>query len=988
MKGGDWVQSGEDRRSKGARSYAFFTALWLLLSSSGVAQRFTFQSFAQRDGLHNLNFNCLLQESNGSLLACTEFGLYRYDGSRFELVPTVEGSSSPLIQGIAQDLAGRIWVSTPQRLLYLDGSGVHEVGPPGQNLKIDLRTSLVVTPGDPSQVYFMSQHRLMKAHTLDGGRSWQILEAFDQATLVRYPVLGNIHNAYPDRQGYLWVGCGDEICETGHGGVTRWGRADGVPADEWSALLEDRHGNLWARGNHHIVRLGKHAAKFVSEEKDMAAAVLELRSPCLVEDPQGRVLTNTANGLARWSQGSWTVFTKANGLPGGLIQTMIFDRQGSLWFDGGKAGLQRWIGYDEWEGWTADDGLSSSLVWSILRGAGGRLWVGTELDLELLETTLSGRELHRIGGDLHVRRVQSIGETSDKHLWIGTDDGSIVEYDPALGSSKVVSRERNVYQVLVDREDRIWVPTATGLFWIDQSGGGRVLRSPPREVVPATRFFRAVEDGSGGLIFTSDEGVFRFAKQRWSHIQLPASFKPGYNTQIALGKGGTLWITGTSPSLLQVRIEGDEAREISAVSVPTLASANVYLMASDLRGWVWVGTDSGIDVFNGTEWRHAGAEDGLIWNDTDTGAFFADSDGSLWIGTSGGLSHLLHPEHLFAEKPLELQLSQAKLGGVELKRGERSAVNWGHYPLTFHFASPDFARGHAIRYRYQLSGVDDVPQETEDHDIRYSFVPDGRHRLTVTAVDEGDHRVSEEQVLEFSIDPPWWRTPWFFAIAGIGGALLIISAWRWSNRAALARRYALERQVRERTRELEEKNASLLDARAALMEQATRDSLTGILNRGAIYALLQQEIERARRDDQSLVAVMADVDHFKRINDVYGHQCGDLVLREVTQRLRSAIRTYDSLGRYGGEEFLIIIPGLGDAESVRLIERIRKIIEEESFLCGEASLQVTCSFGVAWLGVGDDLEALIHAADQALYQAKANGRNRVEFAVTDAGVRV
>ena len=960
----------------------------MLPASFAVAQRFSFQSFAQRDGLRNLDFNCLLQERNGSLLVCTEFGLYQYDGSRFELIPTVEESSSPLIQGIAEDLAGRIWVSTPQTLLYRDQSGVHFVGPAGANLKIDLRTPIVVLPGDPSQVFFISQQRMMKARSNDGGASWQIAEAFDEATLSRYPVLTKIKGAYVDREGHLWVGCGDEICETGHGGVTRWGRGAGVPADDWSAMLADRRGNLWARGNHHIVRLGKLAPQFVSEEEEMPLPLLELRAPCLLEDPQGRILTNTADGLARWNQGSWKVFNKKNGLPGGLVQTMLFDRQGSLWFDGGKAGLQRWIGYDQWENWTTEQGLANNLMWAILRGAGGRLWLGTELDLERMEDTPRGQEFHRVGEHLHVRRLQSIVETADRHLWIGSDDGSIVEYDSERARSRLLSGERNVYQVLVDRDDRVWVLTASGLFWVDRGSGRRELRAPPVAVVPVTRFYRAVQDASGDLIFTSDEGIFRLSRQRWSRIQMPASFKPAYNTQVALGMGGTVWISGTSPALMQIRIDGDKATAVSEVSLPTLASANVYMMATDRRGWLWVGTDSGIDVFNGAEWRHAGEEDGLVWNDTDSGAFFADPDGSVWIGTSGGLSHLLHPALLFAKEPLEVQLSHVKLGALELKRGVRSTVNWGHYPLVFHVASPDFARGQAIRYRYQLTGVDDAPQETEENDIRYSFVPDGRHRLVVTAIDAANHRVSEQQVLEFTIRPPWWRMPWFFALAAMGVVGLIILAWRWSNRVAIARRYALERQVKERTRELEEKNASLLDARAALVEQATRDSLTGILNRGAIHAILQQEIERAARDEHSLVAVMADVDHFKRINDVYGHPCGDSVLREVTQRLRSAIRTYDSLGRYGGEEFLIIIPGLGDAESVSLIERIRKIIEEDAFLCGEVSLRVTCSFGVAWLGAGDDLEALIHAADQALYLAKEKGRNRVEFAVTDAGVRV
>ena len=245
--------------------------LCMLHTSQAVAQRFTFQNFAQRDGLRNLNFNCLLQQDNGSLLVCTEFGLYQYDGSRFELVPTVEGSSSPLIQGLAEDLAGRIWISTPERLLYRDRFGVHNVGPAGMNLKIDLRTPIVVTPGDPSQVYFISQHRLMQARTHDGGGSWQIVEAYDEATLARYPMLAKVKGAYADREGHLWLGCDDELCETGHGGVTRWGRAQGVPADEWSAVLEDHRGNVWARGDHHIVRLGMQAAQFVSEDKKRTA---------------------------------------------------------------------------------------------------------------------------------------------------------------------------------------------------------------------------------------------------------------------------------------------------------------------------------------------------------------------------------------------------------------------------------------------------------------------------------------------------------------------------------------------------------------------------------------------------------------------------------------------------------------------------------------------------------------------------------------------
>jgi diguanylate cyclase (GGDEF)-like protein len=986
LKGGNRMRargrpgSASVRRNPFGVLYAVVGACFLLFSLNLAAQRYSFQNYAQRDGIRNLNFNCLLQNRSGDLLVCTEFGLYRYDGSRFELIPTVEGSSSPLIQGIAEDSLGRIWVSTPQRLLYRDSLGIHDITPKEENLNIDLRTPLAVSPNDPSHIYFISHHMLMEARTLDKGNSWHVARVFNASSLSHYPPLSTIKGVYDDPDGRLWLGCGDQICEVDRGEVRLWGKAEGVPDDNWSAMLTDQRGGLWARGNHHIIQLNKKASQFVPEEADLPPSVLEMRAPCLIEDPQGRILANTANGLARWNQGNWTLFTSRNGLPGGQIQTMIFDRQGSLWFDGGKAGLQRWIGYDDWENWTTDDGLSSGLVWTVTRDSEKGLWLGTELDLEMMQTKEGLREPHRVSGKLHVRRVQSTAVTADKHLWIGSDDGSVVEYNPALGTSKLIADERNIYQILVDRNDRVWVLAASGLFMVDRSRGDRALRPPPADVVPATRFYRAVQDANGDLIFTSDLGMFRLDKDRWSHIELPAFYRPGYNAQIALGMDNTLWVSGTSPSLLQFRIHGNSVQTLSQVSVPTLTSANIYSLETDRRGWLWAGTDSGIDVFNGAEWRHVSEEDGLVWNDINTASFLSDEDGSVWIGTSGGLSHLVHPERLFYKEPLSVSVSESRLGSLELSQNSKRAVPWGHYPLTFHVTAHDYSRGHAITFCYKLTGVDDVWQETSDHDIRYSFVPDGTHRLVVIAVDKGNHRISEQQTLDFTIGPPWWRTPLFLVLLAIAVALLVVGAWRWSNRFAIARRHALERLVQERTRELEDRNASLLDARAALIDQATHDSLTGILNRGAIYSVLEKEIQRAQREKEPLVAVMADVDHFKRINDLYGHQCGDRVLQEVTRRLRSAIRTYDSLGRYGGEEFLIVFPKLGRDESMARIQRICETIEAEPVTWNQISLKVTCSFGAARLERGSDLQALIQAADQALYEAKANGRNRVEFA--------
>lgn len=177
-----------------------------------------------------------------------------------------------------------------------------------------------------------------------------------------------------------------------------------------------------------------------------------------------------------------------------------------------------------------------------------------------------------------------------------------------------------------------------------------------------------------------------------------------------------------------------------------------------------------------------------------------------------------------------------------------------------------------------------------------------------------------------------------------------------------------------------ELNNKLIEARNALREQATHDSLTGLWNRPAIMERLTAEMERSRRWNREHCLVMLDIDHFKRINDTLGHRAGDQVLREFADRLRRALRPYDMLGRYGGEEFLIVISDSDRDGTRQQAERLRHCLEAQPILTDGGPVQVTASFGVgtAMAGSHPSLAGLINAADKALYQAKANGRNRVE----------
>jgi diguanylate cyclase (GGDEF)-like protein len=173
--------------------------------------------------------------------------------------------------------------------------------------------------------------------------------------------------------------------------------------------------------------------------------------------------------------------------------------------------------------------------------------------------------------------------------------------------------------------------------------------------------------------------------------------------------------------------------------------------------------------------------------------------------------------------------------------------------------------------------------------------------------------------------------------------------------------------------------ARLIAAQEALREQATRDAMTGLWNRSAILDILRAEIARAERVGTPASVILADLDHFKRINDTYGHQAGDAVLREVAQRMNAAVREYDMIGRYGGEEFLIVLPLCEMSEAVNIAERLRHCVSAEALPLESERLFVTVSLGLA-PGGGPlmDADSLIKAADIALYRAKSGGRNRHE----------
>ena len=170
----------------------------------------------------------------------------------------------------------------------------------------------------------------------------------------------------------------------------------------------------------------------------------------------------------------------------------------------------------------------------------------------------------------------------------------------------------------------------------------------------------------------------------------------------------------------------------------------------------------------------------------------------------------------------------------------------------------------------------------------------------------------------------------------------------------------------------------LISSRDSMRHAATHDSLTGLLNRAEIMDVLTRELARSKRDSKPVGIILADLDHFKSVNDSFGHIYGDEALRETARRLRTKLRVYDSVGRYGGEEFLLILPACDAMTTMIRADELRVYVASKPIVSGKASRVITVSMGVVSSEQGSTLEALLTQADRGLYRAKEKGRNRVE----------
>lgn len=947
-----------------------------LAVASAFAQQYAFHEYGEDEGLNSLTANCILQDHRGFVWVGTENGLYVFDGSSFSRIGADQGLTNSFVTSIHEDASGELWVATNSGVFHGDDHHFASVAPPNQLVG---NLGQQISSIDPNRILVRSRHQLVEISHDQASDPWQTYPFFSPAQQKAYPQLATIHNVFVSRSGDVWTGCGDAVCQTTGSTVHVWTTDAGVPSDTWSWFLEDSSGRLWARGSHHIRQLTPHATTFVDEDITTAPVTFTTDFVPIVEDARHRIITRTDHGLAIWTDGRWQILGAENGLRWPGILALLVDHDGGLWLGTYGKGVERWIGYGDWDTWTENQGLVGNLAWSFLRDSQGVLWAATEHGIVRLDPGADHFVPWHPDPRVPTGQVINVRQDSDQSLWFTSLQGKLLHYFPQTGKIQFSDTPTGWSRVWTDSSGRQWALGENGL--LSAAKGSTEFTPVEGPNIPGQRISDVCEDPHHSLWFFSQSGLTRFAAGQWTHIDVTGKKVGDFYMSATCSADGSLWVGGASSGVSHLVVRGDSASPADPPLPADLSSIEVMFVRQDRRGWIWIGSGSGVYVFNGDRWRHVTREDGLAWQDCNEDAFFEDADGSIWIGTADGLSHLLHPQDLFRQPPLRLTAVNASLGDTPISTATFTTLAWTRAPLQVHVASSAFDQPSALVYRYRIVDQDRDWLSTRDPDIQYSSLGYGIFRFEIYAENIATGVRSPVTAFAFRIRTPWWRTTAFDFALGIFLSALGLAVIYVRERGIRARQAQLQALVLERTEQLEREKHQLLNAREALREQATHDALTGLLNHGAIHDVIASEIARTLRDKAPLAAVMIDIDHFKSINDRYGHIAGDHILREFARRIRDTVRPYDAAGRFGGEEFLLVMPHLDLAEATRRLDIIQASLCGELFNVGEHRIPVTCSIG-ATVFRGDSptsVEKFLNRADKALYRAKNNGRNRIEL---------
>lgn len=953
----------------------------LAATSPELLRHHAWQTWSSESGLPQISGKALARDADGLMWIGTENGLARFDGSRFETFTpgTTPALAASWITRLRADAGGAIWIGTLRNLaVHADGRflGSPDIGEVADIAPLADGSVLVAGAGlwrariDAGALLLAAEpgwdgpvRRLLAL--ADGGR-WLLR---GQRELWWWPAEGNpvpaslppeigLVSTLLDADGELWLGTDAGLYRHRGGRFQADPDALGGRNLAVQSLGIDAAGTVWI-GSFGELLLRHADGRVEAVEPDAPEAFPWIVS--FLATPQGVWLGSQYHGVRHYWRPGIRRHGPRDGLPDPTAWSFAVD--GARVLVGTDRGVAAWTG-NRFETVLAADSLPHPAVYALLLDGPGRLWAGTRAGLVRVDP---GRTPPLAFPALDGIQVNGLLALPDGRVLVAAASGLLVAGDGGVSERYPGSplAGRRVRSLVLDAGGALWIATETGLF-------------------------RAVGEQVEAVVGAGLDGAFVTSVRTLADGRIAVG---SYDRGIAVGRAQGPWLrlgraNGLPSDTVFNLFEHAGALLVSyhdgVYRLPPESFA-AHDDASRERAFEMLLLDEGerpgrsrIRCCNG-----AGNDKGILLAD------------SVLLPSLAGIVEL--PLDTRPADAPQAEVLEVVFAGTARVPRPVLTLPVGVRDLEVGFRAVDFRNAGRLRFRYRLDGFDADWQDVAGRSrAAFSRLPPGRYRFQVQA------RLSQQPWGEAAgfelVVPQRFVEGWLFRLLLLLAAVvLVVALFRWRLHRLHLQRLALAETVAARTRDLALANARLETLNRDLAEASLVDPLTQLRNRRFVLERmpgLLAQVRRQRQDsgrDLVLGLMLVDADSFKRINDRYGHETGDRVLCRIAKALHDAVRAGDEAVRWGGEEFLVVLPGVARGELMTIADRIRTGIEASSGGPGQPS-RVTASVGAAgWPLTSDggerhDWQVALSLADFALYRAKDAGRNRsalLELALVD-----